>query len=239
MGGGGQPAGGGHPTGGPRPPAGVGPAGGGHPQGTPRPGPTGVAGQADSNHNPAKVDGRAADGHHSETNHRQGDGRGDDHRDRGRNDRGDHDRDRDHGHHGHGDHDGDRDRDRDFRGGFYYYDPFWGWGYPYDSYYLYPEYDYSYPDYSHSEPATSSPSRTEIGGVSFAVTPADALVYVDDNYVGIASDFSGGSQPLSLAAGTHRIELQATGYEPIASQVNVVAGQVLPYQVDLRPKSDR
>jgi hypothetical protein len=118
-------------------------------------------------------------------------------------------------------------------------------GYPYEPYYVYPEYDDSYPDYrqsnptnGHSAPTSSVPSETEIGGISFTVTPLDTLVYVDGHYVGITSGFSG-SQPLSVAAGSHRIELQATGYEPIAFQVNVVAGKVVPYQFDLRPKSER
>jgi len=43
------------------------------------------------------------------------------------------------------------------------------------------------------------------------VTPADALVYFDGTYEGIASSFASGSQPLSLAAGSHLIELMATG----------------------------
>jgi hypothetical protein len=40
---------------------------------------------------------------------------------------------------------------------------------------------------------------------------------------------------LSLAAGSRRIELQAPGYLPVAFQVKVVMGQVIPYQASLKP----
>jgi len=220
--GGGHAMGGGHPQG----------AGGGHPQGTrgrhpqgtPKPAPSGEA-RPHSNPNAVKGDGRGGD-HHDHGHHF-------DHGDHGR------DFDHDHGHHfDHGHH------HRDFPRGYFYYDPyFWGWGYPYPYYpYLedrwYPDSDWD-PTYGLSIPTYNSPSETEKGGISFAVTPADAFVYVDDHYVGIASSFGSGSQPLSLAAGSHRIELLATGFEAVSFEVNVVAGQVIPYRVSLIPKSDR
>lgn len=60
-------------------------------------------------------------------------------------------------------------------------------------------------------------------------------VFVDGAYVGVASTFDGTRQPLTLAAGRHRIELQAPGYEPIAFDVDVLPGQVIPYQGGLPP----
>jgi len=86
-------------------------------------------------------------------------------------------------------------------------------------------------DHAHSE--------IENGGISFTVTPADTLVYVDNDYAGIASSFGTGSQTLALAAGSHRVELIAPGFEPVSFDVTVVAGQVIPYQASLKPKSDR
>ncbi len=70
-------------------------------------------------------------------------------------------------------------------------------------------------------------------GIFFA--PADAAVYVDGNYVGIVESFSGVSQPLALAAGWHRIEVQARGYIPVVFDVNVIPGQLIPYQGNLQP----
>ena len=65
--------------------------------------------------------------------------------------------------------------------------------------------------------------------------PGNAAVYVDGNYVGEAINFGDESRPLSLTAGTHRIELDADGYEPVAFDVNIVPGQLLPYQGSLQP----
>ena len=85
-------------------------------------------------------------------------------------------------------------------------------------------------------PAYTVPPGVAYGGISFAgLTPYDAAVFVDGTYVGTASMFDGRSQPLTLAAGRHRIELQAQGYAPIAFDVNVVPGQVIPYQGGLPP----
>ena len=213
----------GHPTG-----------GDGHQQGTPRSGAGGVAGRPDSNHNAGPGNRRGSNGHHSDTDHHRFEGRGADHRDHPHFDHGDHGR--DFGHHRH-DHHHDRR--------VFYYDPFF-WDYPYVPYYPYPEYAIPYSDFGSTDPAyglssttDSSPSETERGGISFSVTPADALVYVDGNYKGIASSFGSGLQPLSLAAGSHLVELLATGYVPRAFEVNVVAGQVVPCQVSLTPQSDR
>ena len=80
-------------------------------------------------------------------------------------------------------------------------------------------------------PAYAIPPGIAYGGISFGgLTPYDASVFVDGTYVGVASTFDGTRQPLTLAAGRHRIELQAPGYEPIAFDVDVVPGQVIPYQ---------
>ncbi len=73
------------------------------------------------------------------------------------------------------------------------------------------------------------------GGIAFAVSPADAAVFVDGNYVGIAETFDGRREPLTLGAGRHRIQLQAAGYEAIAFDVDVIPGQVIPYQGGLQP----
>jgi len=69
------------------------------------------------------------------------------------------------------------------------------------------------------------------GGMSFLIDPDDAAVYVDGQFIGIARDFSG--QPVPLAAGMHRIELQAEGRDPVMFDVSVRPGQVIPYRGSL------
>ena len=106
---------------------------------------------------------------------------------------------------------------RPYRSGFGFgFGIFFGQPFPYR--YSYPVLPYGYP--------TIAPG-VAYGGVSFGMSPADADVYVDGHYVGVTEDFAG-TQPLTLAAGRHRIELQAAGYVPLVFDMNVLPGQVIP-----------
>jgi hypothetical protein len=71
------------------------------------------------------------------------------------------------------------------------------------------------------------------GGMSFLLNPDYAEVYIDGDFVGIARDFGG--QPVPVAVGYHRIELYAQGFEPVAFDINVFPGQVIPYRGSLGP----
>jgi hypothetical protein len=105
-------------------------------------------------------------------------------------------------------------------------------GYPVAAYaypYPVPVYGYAAP----SAPVVVGPGSTVYGGVSLEMTPDDAAVYVDGAYAGVVRDFDGTSQPLTLATGTHRIEVQEEGYRPLEFDVMVQAGQVIPYQGQL------
>jgi len=105
-------------------------------------------------------------------------------------------------------------------------------GYPVPYAYAYPV-----PVYGYAAPRESivvGPGSSVYGGVSFEISPDDAFVYVDGNYAGIVRDFDGTDQPLTLAGGSHRIELQAPGYEPMTIDVTVQPGQVIPYRGDMR-----
>lgn len=80
-----------------------------------------------------------------------------------------------------------------------------------------------------------APSYASYGGVSLEIGPPDADVYVDGAYVGRAEDFGPTEPPLTMLPGRHRIELAAPGYETLAFDVDVVPGEVVPYQGALRP----
>jgi hypothetical protein len=75
------------------------------------------------------------------------------------------------------------------------------------------------------------------GGMSFLLQPDYAEVYIDGVFVGNARDFGG--QPVPVAAGYHRIELYAQGFEPTAFDINVLPGQVIPYRGSLYPEAYR
>jgi hypothetical protein len=125
-----------------------------------------------------------------------------------------------------------------------YYDPFYD-AYPYPST-PYPSAPYpsypppsSYPQYPpapypQSAPDPNSigvqPGQANTGGLSFDITPRDAEILVDGNFVGTVDQFTASSQPLGLSAGRHQVRIEAPGFQTISFDVNIIAGQVIPYQ---------
>ena len=102
-----------------------------------------------------------------------------------------------------------------------------------------PQYSSQYPTESSNQyPSQPSgqgslgvaPGQTALGGVSFDITPADAQIYVDGSYMGLVSNFSATSEPLTLTAGRHSIEVRAAGYRTMVFDADVTPGQVIPYQ---------
>jgi hypothetical protein len=136
----------------------------------------------------------------------------------------------------------------------------YGYPYPYYSYPAYPAYPYPYaysgsaypyPDYrpSADPPASNYPSnpppappaqgsidvapgtpQSSSGGISFDITPGNAQVYVEGQYVGLVSAFSPTAQPLTLAPGRHHVEIRLVGYRTMTFETEVMPGQVVPYQ---------
>jgi hypothetical protein len=109
---------------------------------------------------------------------------------------------------------------------------FLGYPVPYTYSYPYPIRVYGYR--APIAPVVVGPASPYYGGVSLEISPNNAAVYVDGGYAGIVADFDGTRQPLTLMAGTHRIEVQAAGLAPLVFDVNVQPGQVIPYQGQLQ-----
>ena len=74
------------------------------------------------------------------------------------------------------------------------------------------------------------PGQGNTGGLSFEITPGTAQLFVDGNAVGTVSQFTPASQPLGLPAGNHHVEIRAPGYQTMSFDVDIAAGQVIPYQ---------
>ena len=132
-----------------------------------------------------------------------------------------------------------------------YYRPWYGYrGYaPFRPYYFRPSYRfgfgifvgypvafYSYPYpvpvYGYGAPygeVTVGPNAA-YGGIALEITPPDGDVYVDGSYVGVVRDFDGSRQPLTLTPGVHHIQVNQDGFQPLAFDVTVQPGQVIPYQ---------
>jgi len=103
----------------------------------------------------------------------------------------------------------------------------------------YDPYYHPYADYRYAIPSQSSmrvqPNLANMGGLSFDITPDTAEVFVDGDYVGEVGQFTSSSQPLGLPAGRHHVELREPGYDVMSFDVDIVAGQVIPYQGQLQP----
>lgn len=107
----------------------------------------------------------------------------------------------------------------------------WGWGrygFWYDpaAYHWAPE-----PDTAAIEPEEEEPT---VGTVRIRSNQDSARVYVDGQLVGIVDDFNGLSDHLELEKGRHTIELQADGFEPARTEVNVKAGRTQTVRVNLK-----
>jgi hypothetical protein len=51
--------------------------------------------------------------------------------------------------------------------------------------------------------------------------------------VGTVGDFTPTTQPLGVEAGHHHVEIRAPGYQTMSFDVDIIAGQVIPYQGSL------
>jgi hypothetical protein len=91
-------------------------------------------------------------------------------------------------------------------------------------------YDFGYPTYVYGAPAGYNIAPGAYGGASFDIQPDSADVVVDGSFVGNARDFGPLRQPLTLIPGRHHVELQAPGLEPLAFDVDVIGGEVIPFR---------
>jgi PEGA domain len=105
-----------------------------------------------------------------------------------------------------------------------------GYGYGYDA----PAYGDSYVPESTYEKLyrTPEPPITE-GALLFDVTPATALVYIDNAYVGNVADLQ--TSGLTLPGGRHWVDLEAPNYDKKTFEVTIRAGEPLRYRFDMTP----
>jgi hypothetical protein len=74
------------------------------------------------------------------------------------------------------------------------------------------------------------------GALRIKVKPREAKVLVDGTFAGTVDDFDGNFQKLRLDEGTHKVELQADGFEPLRFDVLIVDGQTVTYKGQLRQR---
>jgi hypothetical protein len=86
-----------------------------------------------------------------------------------------------------------------------------------------------YRPYIVGRPGYTSPYMP-YGGVTFDIEPRDAELWIDGEYVGRVSDYDYNDPPLTLVAGSHYVELRSRYSRPLAFDITVIPGQVIPYQ---------
>ena len=129
----------------------------------------------------------------------------------------------------------------------YYFAPYYPYSFSFAGGYLYPDpgYESVYPPpgFLMDPPVNPPPSSIGVqpgspggnmGGVSFEITPTTAEIIVDGIPVGRADQFTPTTQPLGLTPGRHHVEIRALDYRTLAFDVDVVAGQVIPYRIELQ-----
>ena len=79
-----------------------------------------------------------------------------------------------------------------------------------------------------SSAGSSAPAGVK-GGLKLKVTPKDAEVYVDGNFMGRVDEYNGAFQRLQLPVGMHRVELRAKGYDNASFEVKIEPRDTLSY----------
>jgi hypothetical protein len=87
---------------------------------------------------------------------------------------------------------------------------------------------YGYYDSSYA--ASVTPGVSVYGGLSFDIQPAEADLFVDNEYVGTVGTFTPYGEPLTLTPGQHHILVQCEGYRAMEWDVTIEPGQVIPYR---------
>jgi PEGA domain-containing protein len=136
-----------------------------------------------------------------------------------------------------------------------YYDPYYGYGGRYSSYWSPYGYGYGfgyfaydpflfggygsgygggYGGYDYPQSAGYGRQYYDTGALRLKVKPANAQVFIDGYYVGLVDSFDGVFQRLGIESGAHRVELKAEGYEPVEFEVMITPGETVTYRGELR-----
>jgi hypothetical protein len=123
-----------------------------------------------------------------------------------------------------------------------YYYPYgcgnpWGYGAFGLGYFYFNPFGWNYGDYGSwgGGGGGGSYGGQQMGSIRLKVRPSNASVYVDGYYAGTVDDFDNSFQKLSVALGTHRIEISAPGYQPLVFEIDVRDFDTINYQGQLEP----
>jgi hypothetical protein len=83
----------------------------------------------------------------------------------------------------------------------------------------------------HLLPGARTPDVTAT--LKVTVQPGRAAVFLDDQYIGHASELGGAVHSLSISPGKHRIKVELPGYRTFETEVNLVQGQKSEVKTEL------
>jgi hypothetical protein len=98
------------------------------------------------------------------------------------------------------------------------------------------------PDVETVETVATLPERSihkagiQKGLLNIVVLPSDAAVYLDEEFIGSGSELSALHGALSVAAGTHTLQVVRPGYRPFNIQVEVKPGKRASVETTLEPQ---
>jgi hypothetical protein len=129
--------------------------------------------------------------------------------------------------------------------GYYGYSPYrygrgsWSWNrYGWHDPFLFDPFGYaSYAPYYWQSSGGVGGDRDDgvpTGSLRLRVSPGHARVYVDGALAGIASEFGGLTNHLTIPAGLHEIEFRAEGFAPFSTEVNVEEGRTRTERIGLK-----
>jgi hypothetical protein len=90
------------------------------------------------------------------------------------------------------------------------------------------------PPHNTSAQSAAPPRRSDKSHLSFAVSPGDAAVYVDDRFVGTAEEVGSLPSGLLLAPGKHTITVSRPGYRDQSTEVEVEPGGTHKVEISLK-----
>ena len=94
------------------------------------------------------------------------------------------------------------------------------------------DYGYGAPEGVNNVPQAAE-QEAVLGLLAVDVTPATAMVFIDNAYVGTAADLQ--NNGVALSRGRHWLEITASNYDRNLTEILITPGQTLRYRVDLSP----
>ena len=77
--------------------------------------------------------------------------------------------------------------------------------------------------------------RANATDLIFQVHPAQALVYIDGMLIGSAGDFATQRDRYTILEGQHDLRIEARGYDPFQTQMDIIPNRTLHLDIDLEP----